>query len=179
MNASVQFLFDFGSPNAYLCHKVLPALAQRTGVAVQYVSVLLGGLFKLSNNRSPAETTAHIPNKRAYDALEMRRFVAKHRIAQFRFNPFFPVNTLSIMRGAVAAEATACFARYVDVMYSAMWEQGRNLNDASEVLAVLHDAGLDANALLEGAQEPDVKAKLMANTQQAFERARAGCHFQA
>lgn len=174
MNTSVQFLFDFGSPNAYLSHKVLPALGQRTGVAVQYVPVLLGGLFKLSNNRSPAETTAHIPNKRAYDALELQRFIAKHGISKFKFNPYFPVNTLSIMRGAVAADSLGCLPRYVDVMYSAMWEQGRNLNDASEVLVVLNDAGLDAKALLEGAQDPDVKAKLMANTQKAFERGAFG-----
>jgi 2-hydroxychromene-2-carboxylate isomerase len=174
MNASVQFLFDFGSPNAYLCHKVLPALEQRTGVAVQYVPVLLGGLFKLSNNRSPAETTADIPNKRAYDRLEMKRFIAKHGITAFKFNPFFPVNTLSIMRGAAAAESLGCFAPYVTAMYAAMWEQGRNLNDAAEVLAVLNGAGLDAKALLEGAQNPDIKAKLMANTQNAFERGAFG-----
>ena len=103
MNAPVQFLFDFGSPNAYLCHKVLPAIEKRNGVVVQYVPVLLGGLFKLSNNRSPVETTADIPNKRAYDTLEIKRFIARHAITQFKFNPFFPVNTLPIMRGAVAA----------------------------------------------------------------------------
>lgn len=174
MNASVQFLFDFGSPNAYLCHKVLPAMERRTGVTVQYVPVLLGGLFKLSNNRSPAETTAQIPNKRAYDALEMKRFIAKHGITAFKLNPFFPVNTLSIMRGAVAAESLACFSRYVDVMYSAMWELGRNLNETSEVLAVLNDAGLDAKSLLEGSLDQEIKAKLMANTQNAFERGAFG-----
>ncbi|NDP40886.1 MAG: 2-hydroxychromene-2-carboxylate isomerase [Rhodoferax sp.] len=174
MNASIQFLFDFGSPNAYLCHKVLPALEQRTSVAVQYVPVLLGGLFKLSNNRSPAETTAQIPNKRAYDALEMKRFIAKHAITEFKFNPFFPVNTLPIMRGAVAAQTHGCFAPYVNVMYAAMWEQGRNLGEASEVLAVLQSAGLDAKRLLEGSQDPAVKATLMANTQDAFERGAFG-----
>lgn len=174
MNASVQFQFDFGSPNAYLCHKVLPALEQRTGVAVQYVPVLLGGLFKLSNNRSPAETTADIPNKRAYDMLEMKRFMTKHGITAFKFSPFFPVNTLSIMRGAVAAESLGCFAPYVNAMYAAMWEQGRNLNAAAEIQAVLQNAGLDATALLERSQDPDVKAKLMANTQNAFERGAFG-----
>lgn len=174
MNPSVQFLFDFGSPNAYLCHKVLPALEKRTGIAVQYIPVLLGGLFKLSNNRSPLETTAQIPNKRAYDMLEMKRFIARHGITDFRFNPFFPVNTLSIMRGAAAAEAAGCLSRYVDVMFSAMWEQGRNLSEASEVLAVLNDAGLDAKSLFERSLDPDVKSKLMANTQNAFERGAFG-----
>jgi 2-hydroxychromene-2-carboxylate isomerase len=153
---------------------VLPALEQRTGVAVQYVPVLLGGLFKLSNNRSPAETTADIPNKPAYDMLEMKRFMTKHGITAFKFSPFFPVNTLSIMRGAVAAESLGCFAPYVNAMYAAMWEQGRNLNAAAEIQAVLQNAGLDATALLERSQDPDVKAKLMANTQNAFERGAFG-----
>ncbi|MEO7953866.1 MAG: 2-hydroxychromene-2-carboxylate isomerase [Polaromonas sp.] len=174
MTPSVQFLFDFGSPNAYLCHKVLPALEKRTGIAVQYIPVLLGGLFKLSNNRSPLETTAQIPNKRAYDMLEMKRFIARHGITDFRFNPFFPVNTLSIMRSAAAAEAAGCLSRYVGVMFSAMWEQGRNLSEASEVLAVLNDAGLDAKSLFERSLDPDVKSKLMANTQNAFERGAFG-----
>lgn len=106
---AVQFLFDFGSPNAYLCHKVLPQMVARTGVAVDYVPVLLGGLFKLANNRSPAEAFADIPNKRAYDALETRRFVAAHGLTAYRFNSFFPVNTLLLMRGAVAAQRLGCF----------------------------------------------------------------------
>lgn len=174
MKKTVQFLFDFGSPNAYLCHKVLPAIEERTGVAVQYVPILLGGVFKLSNNRSPFESTADIPNKRAYEMLEMKRFIAKHGITQFKFNPFFPINTLSIMRGAVAAQAQGGLAPYVDAMFSAMWEQGRNLNDVNEILTVLQNAGLDAKALLEGSQSPDVKAQLMANTQQAFDRGAFG-----
>ncbi len=174
MKKPVQFLFDFGSPNAYLCHKVLPAIVERTGVPVQYVPILLGGVFKLSNNRSPFESTADIPNKRAYEMLEMKRFIAKHRITQFKFNPFFPINTLSIMRGAVAAQAQDGLAPYVDAMFSAMWEQGRNLNDVNEILTVLQNAGLDAKALLEGSQSPDVKAQLMANTQQAFDRGAFG-----
>ena len=174
MKPPVQFLFDFGSPNAYLCHKVLPAIEERTGVVVQYVPILLGGVFKLSNNRSPFESTADIPNKRAYEMLEMKRSIAKHGITQFKFNPFFPINTLPIMRGAVAAQAQGCLMPYVEAMFSAMWEQGRNLNEATEILAVLQGAKLDAKALLEGSQSPDVKAQLMANTQQAFDRGAFG-----
>ena len=174
MNASVQFLFDFGSPNAYLCHKVLPAIAARTGVTVEYVPILLGGLFKLANNRSPVEVYADVPNRRAYDMLEIKRFVLKHGITQFRMNPFFPVNTLHLMRAAVAAQSLGCFARYVDTMFAAMWEQARNLNEPAEVLAALNSAGLDGNALLDGSQLPEVKAALMANTQSAFERGAFG-----
>lgn len=170
----VQFLFDFGSPNAYLCHKVLPGIEGRTQARIDYVPILLGGLFKLSNNRSPAEAFADIPNKRAYDKLEVERFVAKHQLGQFQFNPHFPVNTLKIMRLAVAAQALGCGPQTIDAMYSAMWERGRNMNDDSEIAAVLRDAGLDGAALLTQAQEPDVKARLAANTQSAFERGAFG-----
>lgn len=171
---SVQFMFDFGSPNAYLCHKAIPAIEKRTGVTFEYVPVLLGGLFKLANNRSPAEAYSSIPKKLAYERLEMHRFIAKHQIQQFNFNPFFPINTLQLMRGAVAAQKLGYFKAYVDVMYQAMWEQARNMNEPSEVLAVLNAAGIVAGPLLEATQQSDVKGTLLANTQSAFERGAFG-----
>ncbi len=126
---TAQFLFDFGSPNAYLCHKVLPQIESRTGVRFAYVPILLGGLFKLTNNRSPAEAFAGIANKRAYDMLEVKRFVARHELTNFQRNAFFPVNTLLIMRGAVAAQKLGCFEPYVDAVYACMWEQDLNMAD--------------------------------------------------
>lgn len=170
----VQFLFDFGSPNAYLCHKVLPGIEARTGVAFEYVPILLGGLFKLANNRSPVEAFAQIPNKLAYDRLEMQRFIAKHRLTSFRLNPHFPVNTLTIMRLAVAAEAAGCAPQAIEALYAAMWEQGRNMADADEIVGVLREAGLDGPALLAKTQEPEVKARLLANTQSAYEQGAFG-----
>lgn len=104
-NTAIQFMFDFGSPNAYFCHKVIPSIEVRTGVTFEYVPILLGGLFKLSNNRSPMEAFAGIPNKQAYDKLEIQRFIAKHKLDQFQFNPFFPVNTLQLMRCRCSTEA--------------------------------------------------------------------------
>ena len=171
---TVQFLFDFGSPNAYFCHKVLPALQARAGVKVDYVPILLGGLFKLSNNRSPVESTADIPNKRAYDMLEIQRFVKQHGLNQYSFNPFFPINTLAIMRGAVAAQRLGCFEAYVDAVYAALWEQGKNMGDPAVIQAVLQAAGLDAQALLEKSVDPEVKAQLLTNTQQAHDRGAFG-----
>ena len=168
-SVSVKFLFDFGSPNAYMSHKVIPAIEARTGVSFEYIPTLLGGLFKLSGNRSPAEAFAGIPKKRAYDELEMRRFIAKHGLTRFQPNPHFPVNTLKIMRGAVASIELGCSKAYVDAVFSAMWEQGLNMDDADQIQAVLEAADLDAAALLEKSQEPAVKARLLANTQEAFE----------
>ena len=99
--ANVQFLFDFGSPNAYLCHELIPEIEARTGARFEYEPILLGGLFKLANNRSPMEAYATIPNKLAYERLEMQRFIKRHGLAAFKFNPHFPVNTLHVMRGAL------------------------------------------------------------------------------
>ena len=173
-NPVVQFLFDFGSPNAYLCHKVIPEIEWRTKNKFEYVPVLLGGLFKLANNRSPVEAFAGIANKQAYDRLEMQRFVAKHKLDKFENNPFFPVNTLQIMRGAVAAQKLGNFMQYVDAMYEAMWEHGRNMSEPAEIIDVLKTAGIDFGALLEAAQQPDVKNGLLANTQSAFEHGAFG-----
>ena len=174
MTEPVQFLFDFGSPNAYFCHKVIPAIEARTGARFEYLPVLLGGLFKLANNRSPAEAFAGIPNKRAYDQLEVDRFVQRHGLTAYRFNPHFPVNTLKIMRGAVAAQALGCFAPYVEAVYAAMWEQGRNLADEAQIAAVLAAVGLDGPALLARSQAPEIKAQLMADTEQAHARGAFG-----
>ena len=171
---TIQFLFDFGSPNAYLCHKVIPAIEQRTGATFEYVPILLGGLFKLAGNRSPVEAFAGIVNKQAYERLEMQRFIAKHALNRYQSNPLFPVNTLHIMRGAVAAKKLGGYMPYVDAMYEAMWEQGRNMNDQAEIANVLTTAGIDAEKLLETSQQPDVKSGLMANTQSAFERGAFG-----
>ena len=174
MTEPVQFLFDFGSPNAYFCHRVIPAIEARTGARFEYLPVLLGGLFKLANNRSPAEAFAGIPNKRAYDQLEIRRFVQQHGLTAYRFNPHFPVNTLKIMRGAVAAQALGCFKPCVEAVYAAMWEQGRDMADDAQILAVLAAAGLDGAALLARSQAPEVKARLLANTEQAHARGAFG-----
>jgi 2-hydroxychromene-2-carboxylate isomerase len=163
------FYFDFGSPNAYLSHKVIPGIEARTGVKFTYVPVLLGGLFKLTGNRSPAEAFAGIKNKLAYEGLETQRFVRRHGLTAYRLNPHFPVNTLKIMRGAVAAQRQGVFEAYVDAVYSAMWEQGLKMDDPEVITAALTAAGLDAAALVAGTEDPEVKQALMDNTNTAFE----------
>ena len=171
---TVQFLFDFGSPNAYLCHKVIPEIEARTGVRFEYVPVLLGGLFKLANNRSPMEAFAGIPNKLAYDKLEMKRFISKHKLDLFRFNPHFPVNTLTIMRGAVAAKQLGMFEPYVNAIYAGMWEEGLNLSDPTVIHATLAKHSIHAEPLLQAIQSAEVKSALLDNTQKAFDRGAFG-----
>jgi 2-hydroxychromene-2-carboxylate isomerase len=170
----VQFLFDFGSPNAYLSHKVLPGIEQRCGIRIDYVPVLLGGLFKMTGNRSPAESLAGIKNKPEYQNREMQRFIKRHQLDAYRFNPHFPVNTLQIMRGAVAAKRLGVFGKYVDAVFAAMWEQGLKMDDPAVVQSALAAAGLDAAALMAMSQDADVKAELAANTQSAFDKGAFG-----
>src|SRR5436190_6681780 len=129
----VEFHFDFGSPNAYLAHLVVPEIEKRTGVTFEYVPVLLGGVFKATNNRSPGEANAGIKNKGEYGRLEIERFLKKHGIKTFKFNPHFPVNTLMMMRGAIAAEQLGIRARYVDQMYRFMWAEPRKMDDPAVV----------------------------------------------
>ena len=171
---TVQFLYDFGSPNAYLSHRVIPQIEARTGVQFRYVPVLLGGLFKLANNRSPVEAFAGVPNKLAYERLEMQRFIARHGLSAYRHNPHFPVNTLQIMRGAAAAALDGQLPAYNEAMFKAMWEQGLKMDDASVIRTALDAAGLDGARTLERTQDAAVKALLLANTQQAYERGAFG-----
>ena len=169
----VEFHFDFGSPNAYLSHAVIPAIEQRTGAKFQYVPILLGGVFKLTNNRPPIEVLNGIRNKLEYQQLEMRRFIERHRIT-FQFNPSFPVNTLALMRGAVAAQRLGVFERYVDEMFRHMWVQPKKMDDAAVLRAALQESGFDAEKLLALAQDQAVKDELAANTSQSVERGTFG-----
>ena len=168
--ARAEFLFDFGSPNAYLAHKVLPGIESRTGVTFAYVPILLGGVFKLTGNKSPMVAFAGVKNKLEYEELETRRFIARHDLTAFRFNPNFPVNTLTIMRGALAAEAQGCFAPYAEAVFRAMWEEGLKLDEPEVIRAALDRAGLDGAGLLALTQDPAVKDRLLANTEAAVAR---------
>jgi 2-hydroxychromene-2-carboxylate isomerase len=170
----VEFHFDFGSPNAYLSHLVIPAIEQRTGSKFQYIPVLLGGVFKLTNNRSPAESLAGIKNKPQYERLETARFIRRHGITKFQSNPFFPVNTLMIMRGAIAARAMGVFERYVDEMYRHMWAEPKKMDDPNIVRGVLDAAGFDSARWFELIQSAPVKDELLHNTERSVERGTFG-----
>jgi 2-hydroxychromene-2-carboxylate isomerase len=170
MSGSVEFHFDFGSPNAYLSHLVIPVLEKRTGAKVRYVPVLLGGVFKATNNVSPAVSLKGIKNKGEYQAIEMQRFLRVHGITAYKLNPFFPVNTLQIMRGAIVAEREGFFERYVDEVYRHMWAEPKKMDDPEVIVAALAESGLPAATIMKGIQEPEVKAKLIANTEDSVRR---------
>ena len=167
---SIDFIYDFGSPNAYLARQVLPALAERTGAAVNLIPCLLGGIFKATNNQSPATAFGEVKGKLAYEGLETRRFVARHGLTAFRGNPHFPVNTLLIMRGLIAARRAGVGDAYLAAVERAMWEAGEKMDDPAVVRRVLDAAGLDGETLIAATQDPQVKAELVANTEAAVAR---------
>ncbi len=169
-----QFMFDFGSPNAFLSHRAIPAIESRIGVKFEYVPVLLGGIFKATNNRSPAETLAGIKNKREFQAIETDRFLRRFQVQPYVWNPFFPVNTLNLMRAAIAARFEGVFEKYVDAAFHHMWVDPKKMDDPEIALAALTESGLDAKRLFERAGEADVKAKLIENTQAAVDRGAFG-----
>jgi 2-hydroxychromene-2-carboxylate isomerase len=171
---TVQFLFDFGSPNAYLAERVIPDIERRTGVKFEYVPVLLGGIFKLTGNRSPAESLLGIKNKLDFMELETQRFIRRYHITTFRNNPFFPVNTLQLMRGAVAAQFEGMFDAYFRAAYHHMWEEPKKMDDPQIAREAFVSSNIDFDRLFARAQQADVKGRLIELTQNAVDRGAFG-----
>ena len=167
---TVDFYFDFGSPNSYLAHMAAKDVAKRTGATFNYVPVLLGGVFKLTGNQSPAFTYANIKGKLAYEFLEIERFAKKHRLTKFKMNPHFPINTLTLMRAAIAADAEGRLDEYIEACFAHMWESEKKMDDPEIFIEAMSASGLDGGGLLEATQQPDIKTKLIANTDKAVER---------
>ena len=174
MTKTVEFIFDFGSPNAYLAYTVLQDIARRTGAQVALTPCLLGGIFKITGNQAPMTAFGEVKGKLAYEALETRRFIEKHGLSQYRHNPHFPINTLLIMRGLIAARRMGVEGAYTRAVFAGMWERGLKMDDPAVVADVLTEAGLDARALLDATQDPEVKAELIANTEAAAARGAFG-----
>jgi 2-hydroxychromene-2-carboxylate isomerase len=171
---TLDFIFDFGSPNAYLAYKALPPLLHRTNARLNILPCLLGGLFKSTGNQPPMLAFQGVLGKLEYDQLEIRRFIEKHGLQRFKFNPHFPVNTLLLMRGAIAAQNNAQLEAYIEVGLSGMWEQELKMDDPGIFVQAMTDAGLNGQALLASTQDPEVKARLMENTAAAVERGAFG-----
>src|SRR5215470_8084362 len=169
-----EFHFDFGSPNAYLAELVLPEIERRTGVMFDYVPVLLGGVYKATGNMSPAASLRGIRNKAEYNALETQRFLRRHNIAKFKSNPFFPVNTLSLMRGAVAAQLEGMFEPYFRAAYHHMWVEPKKMDDPQIFREAFLSSSIDIDRLIARAQQDDVKKKLIENTGDAVARGTFG-----
>lgn len=174
MSRRLEFLFDFASPNAYLAYRALPPILARTGAALDVRPCLLGGIFKATGNRAPFVAFADIKGKMEYEMLEIRRFVIRHGLTKFRLNPNFPVNSLTLMRGLVAAQARGEGDAFLEMGLRGMWEEGLKLDDPDVLMRRIAVAGLDAQALLEAAQRPETKQRLAEETERAVNRGAFG-----
>jgi 2-hydroxychromene-2-carboxylate isomerase len=170
MRKTLTFLFDFASANCWFAYRALPGLIQRTGARLDIEPVLLGGIFKATGNQSPVAAFAHVKGKLDYERLEMARFSARHGLTGFRMNPHFPVNTLMLMRGWLAAREAGQGEVYLEAGLQGLWEQGLNLADPAILATRLDHAGLDGAALLARAQAPEIKAALAQATEKAVAR---------
>lgn len=174
MTNRLQFMFDFASPNAYLVHKTLNSYLDGVDVNLVYHPVLLGGLFKVTGNQPPMQAFAPVKGKLDYEHLEIKRYIKKFGLSNFRMNPHFPVNTLLMMRAAIVAEREGYLLDYVDAGFQCMWEDGLLMSDPEVFMTSLTALGLDGKQLAEDSQDEAVKAKLVFNTQDAADRGAFG-----
>ncbi len=174
MTTSIDFLYDFGSPNAYLSHSVIPQIEARSSARFNYVPVLLGGIFKATNNVSPAVSLQGIRNKPEYTRLETERWLKRYPVESYERNPHFPVNTLMLMRGAVFARQTDFYAAYIDAMFACMWGSPRKMDEPEVFAAALDEFELPRDEILAGIQQPEVKQQLIDSTSAAVERGAFG-----
>ena len=174
MTKQVDFYFDFASPNAYLSHKVVSGIEERTGAKLNYIPVLLGGIFTATNNKPPMEAFFGIMNKNEYQSIEMQRFQERHGIDKFKMNPHFPVISLQIIRGAVGAQKDGYLDKYIDEVLKHMWEEPKIMDDPDVIKEALTESGFDAERLMEQMQDPEIKAQLISNTEEAVNRGTFG-----
>ena len=174
MTKAVDFYFDFASPNAYLSHQVVPGIEERTGTKFNYIPVLLGGIFKATNNKPPMEAFFGILNKNEYQSVEMKRFQERHGIDKFKMNPHFPVMSLQIIRGAVGAQQDGYLDKYIDEVLKHMWEEPKKMDDPEVIKEAFTESGFDADRLMNQMQDPEIKAQLIENTEKAVKRGTFG-----
>ena len=166
----IDFYFDFASPNAYFGFNVLKKFPEKYDCEINYIAVLLGGIFKSTNNKPPMEQFFGVLNKNEYQSLEIERFVNRHGLTKFKMNPHFPVISLQIVRGAIAAEMDGYLEDYIEKVLVHMWEEPKKMDDPEVIKSAFEESGFDSEKLLEQMQDPDVKAKLISNTEDAVKR---------
>ena len=165
MSKTLEFFFDVGSPASYLAWTQLPALAAKYEAQLVYRPMLLGAVFQATGNSSPAT----VPAKGAYSRQDFQRFAKRYGVT-LNHNPYFPINTLMLMRGATAYLGTADFERYLQAVFTAMWVDEQDMGQPETVAAALQKAGLDPAQMLQRVQDPAVKEQLKTTTSEAIER---------
>ena len=172
---NVDFIFDFASPNASLCHKAIIQLEKTYDIKFNYVPCLLGGLMKLSNNQPPMIAFGEIPNKMKYEFdTAFNRFMREYQIDNFKMNEHFPVNTISLIRGAIVAQKNNFFDDYVEIVLSGMWESSLKLDSPESLHQLLTEHDCHADLVIEEIAKDETKAELIANTNNAVEKGAFG-----
>lgn len=174
MTKQLDFIFDFASPNAYFAYRALPPILERTGATLNIIPCLLGGIFKATGNNPPMVAFGQVKGKLDYERLEIQRFIKKHGLTNFQFNSHFPVNTLMLMRGAIAADMDGRLADYVEAGLKHMWEDGLKMDDPETYANAMTQSGFDGAEMLDRMQQDDVKSKLVQNTQMAVDKGSFG-----
>jgi len=169
MAKNIEFYFDFGSPTAYLAFTQLQLIAEKNKINLEYYPILLGGVFKATGNNPPAS----VPAKGKYMMVDLQRFADKYKVP-YKRNPYFPVNTLSLMRGAVSYQEDGDFLKYVNVMFKNMWIEPKNLNDDEVLKKVLIDNNFDADDFIKRISNQNIKNKLISNTENAVKKGAFG-----
>lgn len=174
MSKTIEFIFDFVSPNAYLVWWPLKEMAERTGAHIQITPAYLGGIMSLTNNQPPLVRDGAVKGKNAYTMLEIQRFIAKHDLTKFKLNPHFPFQTLMLQRMLIACDDEAARHALVDLLLPPLWEAELDPMDPAALRAVFDAAGFDPKPLMAKAQAKDVKDQLKTNTSAAVERGAFG-----
>ncbi len=175
MTVAAELHIDVASPNIYFCHKLIPGIEKRTGIKFKYMPVLLGGIFKLTENQAPFLTFQNVKNKNEYLRLEMQRFIRDHNMTDFKMNSHFPVNTVMAMRGAIVAEQDGFLVEYFDAILGDMWERSLKLDDPDVFYTALKSHNFDADKIVSRIQDADVKKALMDYTTATVEKGSFGC----
>ncbi len=169
MVKNIEFHFDFGSPTAYLAFTQLKIIAERNKTVIEYYPILLGGVFKATGNNPPAS----VPAKGQYMMTDLQRYADKYGVPYER-NPFFPVNTLSLMRGAISYQDEGDFIKYIEVMFKNMWIEPKNLNDEDVLKKVLIENNFDFDDFIKRITDQNVKNRLISNTENAVKKGAFG-----
>ena len=165
----IEFYYDFGSPKSYFVYKLLPAIAKKYHLELVYKPMLLGGVFKLTNNKSPVDAFKGVKGKLEYDNIETARFLKRFNLA-FHWNPYFPVNTIRVMRGSIYAEGKEFKKLYTETIFQAIWVDQKNMEDPKVISETLTNAGLPTKTIMEAIHTPEVKTGLIDATNKAVSR---------
>ncbi|HIK87033.1 MAG TPA: 2-hydroxychromene-2-carboxylate isomerase [Alphaproteobacteria bacterium] len=162
MTKTVTFYFDYGSPATYLAWTQINNIIEEANATLTMIPMLLGGVFKETGNVSPAT----VPAKGKWMNNDLKKHAELYNV-EFNSNSFFPINTLNLMRGAIAAQNMDIFQKYSEAIFTGIWVKDLNLGDISILQDYLDKSDINTVKLFDLAQSDEVKTILIQNTKEA------------